>query len=270
LDNLGLAGTFSYPKTVYLIEYLLQLVDDGSTVLDFFSGSATTAEAVMQENSKRMLNSDDGINFIMVQLPVDLDEIVATSTGDALDTARKAINVLNDIHQPHTLDQIGIERIKRAAEKIKQNSPLFHGDLGFKHYTLKEPSALALEKIETFNPNSMIADSCLAEEFGDATILTTWMVRDGYTLTPDVKVLDLCGYEAYYCDKHIYLIHQNLSDEAIDALVTKFEDEATFNPLNVVVYGYAFNWAELQALKDNLQRLKVTDKNIRVNIDIRY
>jgi hypothetical protein len=37
-----------------------------------------------------------------------------------------------------------------------------------------------------------------------------------------------------------------------------------------VVYGYAFNWAELQSLKDNLQRLKVTDKNIRVNIDIRY
>jgi type III restriction enzyme/adenine-specific DNA-methyltransferase len=83
-------------------------------------------------------------------------------------------------------------------------------------------------------------------------------------------VLDLCGYKAYYCDKHIYLIHQDLSDEAIDALVTKFEDEAAFNPLNVVVYGYAFNWAELQSLKDNLQRLKVTDKNIRVNIDIRY
>jgi urocanate hydratase len=80
----------------------------------------------------------------------------------------------------------------------------------------------------------------------------------------------LCGYEAYHCDKHLYLIHTGLSTDAIDALVTKYEKEVAFNPINVVVYGYAFTWSELQALKDNLRRLSVTDKNIRVNIDIRY
>jgi type III restriction enzyme/adenine-specific DNA-methyltransferase len=242
---------FDFPKPIdYIKEILKQGINanEKNIVLDFFGGSSTTAHAAME-----LASNGYDITFILVQLPEPFNE-----ASDAYKAGFR------------TIDELGFERIRLAASEIKKNNPLFHGDLGFKHYTLKEPSASALEKIETFNPHSMLVDSSLAEEFGDATILTTWMVRDGYTLTPDVKVLDLCGYKAYYCNKHIYLIHQDLSDEAIDALVTKFEDEATFNPINVVVYGYAFNWSELQSLKDNLQRLKVTDKNIRVNIDIRY
>jgi type III restriction enzyme/adenine-specific DNA-methyltransferase len=243
-------AVFETPKPVELIAYLLNMVLGKSDIaLDFFSGSAATADAVMQLN-----RSDFGDrSYMCVQIPEATKE-----DSEAYANGYK------------TIDQIGIERIKRAADKIKRESPLFHGDLGFKHYTLKEPSAKALEQMEAFDPHVVLATNTLAEEFGNATILTTWMVRDGYTLTPEMLVVDLCGYEAYHCDKHLYLIHTGLSTDAIDALVTKYEKEVAFNPINVVVYGYAFTWSELQALKDNLRRLSVTDKNIRVNIDIRY
>ena len=110
LDTLGIFG-FSYPKPVEIIR---QLVDAGTEkketniILDFFSGSATTAHAVMQ------LNSEDGGNrkFIMVQLPEKTEE-----KSEAFKAGYKNIC------------EIGKERIRRAGKKIKEESPLTTQDL---------------------------------------------------------------------------------------------------------------------------------------------
>lgn len=71
-------------------------------------------------------------------------------------------------------------------------------------------------------------------------------------------------------DKHLYLIEQGLGDKVITAMIEKFETDGTFNPENVVLFGYSFKWTELEALKTNLSRLKDTEKNLRINLDIRY
>ncbi|MDY2829286.1 MAG: site-specific DNA-methyltransferase [Sodaliphilus sp.] len=95
---------FDYPKPVSLIERCLQLYSDkDSLILDFFSGSATTAHAVMQ------LNAEDGGNrkFIMVQLPELTDE-----KSEAYKAGYKNIC------------EIGKERIRRAGKKIKSDNPL--------------------------------------------------------------------------------------------------------------------------------------------------
>ena len=100
---------FDYPKPVPLIERCLQLyTNKDSLILDFFSGSATTAHAVMQ------LNSEDGGNrkFIMVQLPEKTDE-----KSEAFKAGYKNIC------------EIGKERIRRAGKKIKEESPLTTQDL---------------------------------------------------------------------------------------------------------------------------------------------
>lgn len=110
LDALGIFG-FSYPKPVEIIR---QLVDAGTEkkgtniILDFFSGSATTAHAVIQ------LNSEDGGNrkFIMVQLPEKTDE-----KSEAFKAGYKNIC------------EIGKERIRRAGKKIKEESPSTTQDL---------------------------------------------------------------------------------------------------------------------------------------------
>ena len=111
---------FDYPKPVTLIERCLQLYSDkDSIILDFFSGSGTTAHAVMQ------LNAEDGGNrkYIMVQLPEETPE-------DS--EARKA--------GYNTIPDIAKERIRRAGKKIKEESPSTTADLdtGFRVFRLDE------------------------------------------------------------------------------------------------------------------------------------
>ena len=272
LDELNMAGVFSYPKTVYLIRYLLQLIEDGATIVDFFSGSATTAHAVMEENIDRIKNNRAPLKYIVVQLPQDLDFTAEHSLGDAKTIAENAIRLLDSVGRPHTLDQIGIERIIRAAAKNRKDHPNTTADLGFRHYTLMDPSGMTLDKMEQFSldDNGMFISNTILDDFGLSTVLATWLVRDGYGFTAPVETVDFAGYTGYYLGKHLYLINQDLSNESIAAITEKFETDGIFNPENVVLFGYSFKWTEMEALKTNLARLKDTEKNLRINFDIRY
>lgn len=116
LKKLELDKYFSYPKPVSLIQELVAgmtifSAKENNIILDFFSGSATTAHAVMQ------LNSEDGGNrkFIMVQLPEETDE-----KSEAYKAGYKNIC------------EIGKERIRRAAKKIAQENPEAKFDGGFR------------------------------------------------------------------------------------------------------------------------------------------
>lgn len=176
------------------------------------------------------------------------------------------------IGRPGTLDQIGMERIIRAAKKISEEKPDTAADFGFRHYTLSEVTGLTLDRLEQFSPddNGIFVSNTILESFGLTTVLTTWLVRDGYGFTAPVETVDFAGYIGYYMGKHLYLINQELSNEAIAAITEKFDTDGTFNPENVVLFGYSFKWTEMEALKTNLARLKDTEKNLRINFDIRY
>lgn len=266
LKKYGMADLFDFPKPSYLIKKVLAIGSDlDSICLDFFSGSGTLADAVMQLNAIKGERT-----FIAVQLPVDMQTKYETAPVSDKPKIKKVLKFLKENEYPLTLDYIGIDRIKRAAKKIEADNPLFHGDLGFRHFTLKEPSDTALEKIVKFDKEAVFGDKTLMEEFGVPTILTTWLERDGYGLTPDYKTLDLDGYEAYYIDRHIYLINPDLSEGAVAALLDKYQTEVSFNPQNVVIYGYSFGWSELQSLKDSLQTVKDGEKNLRINFETRY
>ena len=106
LEELGLSKFFDFPKPVSLIKYLINMIakfDKEAIILDFFSGSATTAHAVMQLNAE-----DDGDRkFIMVQIP---------EKTDAKSEANKA--------GYKNICEIGKERIRRVGKKIKEESPL--------------------------------------------------------------------------------------------------------------------------------------------------
>ena len=208
----------------------------------------------------------------MVQLPAVLDETVTSQ--------KVAKEFLETIGRPGTLDQIGMERIIRAAQKISAENPGTAADFGFRHYTLAdvtgltlvEPSAMTLDKLEQFSIDDyeMFVSNTILDDFSLSTVLTTWLVRDGYGFTAPVETVDFAGYTGYYMGKHLYLIEQDLSNESIAAITEKFETDGTFNPENVVLFGYSFKWTEMEALKTNLARLKDTEKNLRVNFDIRY
>lgn len=241
-------NVFKNPKTPAILEEFLPFaLNPGDIILDFFAGSSTTAHAVMDMN----IAGKENIQYILVQLREPTKE-----KSEAREAGFDAI------------DQIGIARIIRAAAKIRAEHPDTDVDLGFKHFTLKEPTSEALDKMETFSDLTM-SDEIL-NEFGLPTVLATWLVHDGYGFTAPVQEIDFAGYKGYYMNKHLYLIEPNLSDAAIEAIVTKYETDGDFNPENVVLFGYSFFWTETEALKTNLKRLKDTEKNLRINFDIRY
>ena len=76
----------------------------------------------------------------------------------------------------NTIDEIGQERIKRAAKKIKEKTNA-NIDYGFKHYTLKETSDKVLNKLEQFNADIINENYDLYEEYGIDTILETWKLK---------------------------------------------------------------------------------------------
>jgi adenine-specific DNA-methyltransferase len=107
------ADVFTFPKPTKLVQYFSSVLSKEDIILDFFSGSATTAHAVMQ------LNAEDGGNrkFIMVQLPEPCDE-----NSEAYKAGYK------------TIAEIGKERIRRAGKKILEEHPEAVGklDIGFR------------------------------------------------------------------------------------------------------------------------------------------
>mgnify|MGYP000765539193 FL=1 len=101
-------------------------------------------------------------------------------------------------------------------------------------------------------------------------MLTTWLVHDNYGFVNKCEMVDLAGYTAYWCENHLYLINPGLTEEAIKSLVEKYNTEGAFNPQNIVLFGYSFNYVEMENLKTNVKILRDSEKNLKINLDIRY
>lgn len=270
LEKLGMANLFSYPKTVFLVKYLIQSVLKPNDIrLDAFSGSATTAHSVMQLASE--FSGDLPLKYVMIQLPENLDESLKTASGERKELLIRDIEFLEKCGYPHTLDYLGFERIKRAAKKIKEANPLFSGDLGFKHYTLEEPKQDALLLMEQFDPISNNITPLSVDNFGLETVLRTWLVADGYGLTEDAEEVMLGNYKAYWKGDHLYLINpdHNFDASSIAALMDKYNGEQ-FSPHNIVIFGYSFAFTHREELQKNLRTLKEGNKTLTVNLDVRY
>lgn len=270
LEKLGMANLFSYPKTVFLVKYLIQSVLKPNDIcLDAFSGSATTAHSVMQLASE--FSGDLPLKYVMIQLPENLDESLKTASGERKELLIRDIEFLEKCGYPHTLDYLGFERIKRAAKKIKEANPLFSGDLGFKHYTLEEPKQDALLLMEQFDPISNNITDFSVDDFGLETVLRTWLVADGYGLTEDAEEVLLGRYKAYWKGDHLYLINRDNDFDAssIAALMDKYNGEQ-FSPHNIVIFGYSFDFTHREELQKNLRTLKEGNKTLTVNLDVRY
>jgi adenine-specific DNA-methyltransferase len=117
---------FNFPKPVGLLRHILEMAasDMSSIVLDFFAGSGTTAHAVMAQNAV-----DNGTRrCILVQLPEPLDP-------DKNDQ-RIPAHFCDKLGKPRTIAELTKERLRRAGKRIREESPLFAGDLGFRVFKL--------------------------------------------------------------------------------------------------------------------------------------
>lgn len=243
---------FDFAKPTDMLVKLINFVkfNEDDIILDFFSGSASTAHSVLKLNSDKNYIGNSR-RFIMVQINEK-----CSNTSEAYEKGYK------------TIDEIGQERIRRAAKKIKEETNA-NIDYGFKHYIIKDVNTNTLDKLEKFEPNYVISDGSILDEFGINAVLTTWINEDGYGLTDKYEKLELEDYTAYKCQNTIYLLNWNISDLFIKALIEKYEKEENFDCNRIVMFGYSFTLNEIQTLKDNLQQVK-NIKGINVEVITRY
>ena len=238
----GKKNIFSNPKPTKLLENIINISNtknDSDIILDFFSGSATTAHAVMQ------LNAQDGgkRKFIMVQL----DERVKKGSE-----AEKA--------GYKTIDEIGRARIRRAAEKIKAENPEIKADLGFQTFYLKSMPQNTLDKIKTFNPKDLFtSDGDIVKSLGETTLLQTWQIKDGFGFNCNQQKIDIAGCTAYLLEdekigKYLYLL-TGMEEKSVKELIRKIES-FELNVDKIFVYGYSFDFDALNSLSTNLKMLK--------------
>lgn len=197
---MGDMPVFSYPKPYTLIQYLINFIcKERDIILDFFSGSATTAHAVMQ------LNAEDGGNrkYIMVQLPEVTDE-----KSEAYKAGYKNIC------------EIGKERIRRAGKKIKEEHPDWKGDTGFR--VLKVDSSNMEDVFYTpaaTDMQNLFADNIKADRT-DEDLLLQVMMELGIALSEKIEKTEIAGKTVWNV-KQGYLMacfEPNVSEDTITAI----------------------------------------------------
>ena len=248
ISSLFETKVFEYPKSTLLLSTLLGTMDN-SLILDFFSGSATTAHAVMK------LNAEDGGNrkYILVQLPEKIEE-----SKTAFKEGYK------------TIDEIGRERIKRAAQKIKEetNADI---DYGFKVVKLENVQENTIDKLESFNPNVLVSDDYVNDftnenSSGLETILTTWLNQDGYGLHATWENFKLVNYIAHHYSNSLYIVNEGIESSDISRLIEMIENNE-LNISRIVIYTYSLPFTIINELKTNIKNLR---NNKTVDIIERY
>lgn len=260
------SNIFNYNKPTTLIKLLIKSYTYNkynTTILDFFAGSGTTAQAVMQQNAE-----DGGQRkFIMVQLPektyvVKNGKEIPTKGGQTAYHARF-----------RSIDEISRERIKRAAKKIRADNELILSkdfDGSFKHYRVVKPVKKTLAEIDDFDPDNInlfagILDSFSSESLhvagdasGEQTILTTWLAKDGYSFAANVQEIKFGNYTAHIIEnRRLYLINAGWKSDNTKELLNKLGLHK-LEVQSVIIFGYSFNIAELRELEIGLKELDRT------------
>ena len=268
-------GEVPYPnakKPLKLLKRLLDTVvsdDRNATILDFFSGSATTAHAVMQLNSE-----DDGNRkYIMVQLQEDLEKhLEQTTQSKERKTIKKSIEFLQEIEKPLLLTEIGKERIRRAGEKIKQeveeyNSKLKLGeepkkvpDIGFKVFKVDDTN-IKWYDIDNLNENNQYSfDDPDSLDFvvgsNDIDIVYEIMLRQNdVPLSESLEVLTDIGNRTYlYASSYLICLETEITEEMVEKL-------ASLEPLPI---KFVFRDS---AFKDNISLKDETFRRLRSLIE---
>ncbi len=231
---------FDYPKIKEIIMLLIQFsASTDDTCLDFFSGSGTTADAVMRQCVK------DGHNrkFIMVQLPEEIDE---KNFKEAYEFCTK------ELKQEPIIPTIAKERIKRAANKIKEENKdkeyIDNLDLGFKVYKTIEDDRTDVSQLVLFD----VKDGIKTNVDDLEALLTTWMLHDGYDLNTNVEEIMINKYKGYLVEQTLYLLDKGFSTEDLLLLVDKLNDPKTPLINQIILNSSNFGNKVLQEFHENV------------------
>ena len=240
---------FSRPKGTNLLKTLISSLgaNTDTYILDFFSGSGTTAHAIMA------LNAEDGGNRKCIS--VQLDE-----PTDPKSEAYKA--------GYKTIFEITRERIKRAAVKIKEENPEAKCDFGFKEFKTIEPFEGYLDEAETLDQY----EAFQADKLGDkerGQLMLTWQAYDGLPLHLELSPINLTGYTAHQGDELLYFMNAGLELKHMVNLLERIDSDKTFAPRKLVVFGQLLSSKAQREISEAISSYN-NRKGIELTLDIRF
>jgi adenine-specific DNA-methyltransferase len=246
---LGAAEIFDNPKPIELITHLINIGSESdSIIVDFFSGSGTTAHAVMQ------LNAEDGGSRRFIGIQID------EATDPSSEAHKAGYSTIFDITKA---------RITKAATKIQSENPKYQGDLGFKIFETKPIFDQYLDAPDTLTENLTLFDANKLSQEDRHSLMRTWALRDNIKLTIDLKPIKLADYTAYSANKTLYFIEPNLSLDAIIVMLEQLDHDPNFAPNRLVVLGYLLDTKVQREMTEALHHYN-NRKGIELTLDIRY
>lgn len=256
---------FSYPKPVSLIKYLVNfIVKDGDIVMDFFSGSGTTAEAVFEY----CLSGENPIKVhsILVQLEEDLDKALTTADPNTKKIIENGISLLNKLDKPHLITELAKERIRRAGKSIKERTGLIgtNLDTGFRVFKLSDANFNEVY----FTPKEFTQDllsgleSNIKEGRTDLDLLFGAMLDWGVQLSLPMSKETVDGCDIYTVNEGdlVACFSENVTENVVAAMASKMplrvlfrdscfdEDKAKINVFEL--FKQKLDWGEDEAIKN--------------------
>jgi len=244
-ELMGAIELFSYPKPVSLIKHFINFVaEEGDIILDFFSGSGTTAESSLTWSAEQ----EKSLRYILVQLPENLEENLKTADSNSKKIIENGIKFLKKMGKPHLITELGKERIRRAAKKTQKETGA-DIDYGFRVYRLADSNMLDVY----YRPQDYIqsgmdlfADNVKPDRTPD-DLLAQIMLDWGLPLSLKIAQEDICGKKIFkVADNSLYACF----DKGIDEDFAK--EIAKDKPLRVV---FRDNGSKDDTAKTNVKQL---------------
>ncbi len=239
-------GVFDTPKPSRYIERMLKVanINNCDIVLDFFAGSCSTAEAI--------LDFDNKPKYIMVQLP----ELCAESS----EAFKQGYNRISEVAK---------ERIRRAAKKIQEENPDYNGDLGFKVLKLDQSNFKQWQAPARNTPDDELIQQMelhidhVQEAVDPEAILYELLIKAGFMPTEKVETLTLAGKTVYSVAEGGLLVclENEINDELIQAV-------ADAEPAQFICLDKAFQGND-QLKANAVQTFKALNQNREVTIEFR-
>lgn len=258
-------NVFSYPKPVSLIKYLTNFIcKDDDIVMDFFSGSGTTADAVWRYNIEKI---NTNLKYILVQFPENLDENLKTADANSKELILNGISLLDEIERPHKLTELAKYRLVKTIEIIKNENLGCKKDLGFRVFRLDESNFEDVERTpKEWNQDQLdLFLNNVKSDRTDLDLLFGCMLDWGVKLSLPMTSEEVDG-------KMIYTVNEGdlvacFADKVTDNVVRAMADK---QPLRIIFRDSCF---EQDADKINIyetfkQLLDWSDKEVEKNIRV--
>lgn len=245
---------FTSPKPVEFVEKLVRYFsDENSIILDFFRGSGTTAEAVIEANIKEKTNR----KYIIVQIPEKTYSVTENNVKVPVASNERLFEL-----GYKSIDELTLSRINKIYEKnSEKNLELY------RHYFVVTPPISVLEKIDNFENIGLDLFDNMIDIFssenlgleggatGEEVIMENWLVQDSYDFNTKVSKLTIFDYEANYIENsRLYLIKEGWRSKNTKELVNLIGNNKLLLQ-NIILYGYSFGLEETRELEIALDQL---------------